>query len=125
MNPTNFSPLNAVRLDVARLFFLCCFFLVSVVQANPLLEAQVFFQKGTVFLRTDQYQKAIQAFSQAIALHANFAQAYHKRGTAHYYAKRSDLACLDWHKACQINVDCMGWNFGLYNKVCKKGGMEK
>ena len=87
--------------------------------ASP-LKAQVFFQKGNAFLQTQQYDRAITAYTRAIALQPRFAHAHHKRGTAYYYSKQFKQACHDWKKACQLEQYCMGWNFGLYRKVCRK-----
>ncbi len=102
-----------------RIFFYLCLTLFSFpAEANPLLKAEVSFQKGNVFLRTQQYERAIAIYTQAIELQPNFSQAYHKRGTAYYFSKQIRPACHDWKKACEQGHYCMGWNFGLHKKVC-------
>ncbi|MBF0278214.1 MAG: tetratricopeptide repeat protein [SAR324 cluster bacterium] len=82
------------------------------------MEAKVSFQKGKALLRTHQYRKAITALTLAIELKPDHAEAYHKRGTAHYSSNSSKEACQDWKKACELSGYCMGWNFGLHKKVC-------
>ena len=84
------------------------------------MKARVSFQKGNALLRTQQYEHAVAAYTQAIGLQPDFAQAYHKRGTAHYFSKQVSQACHDWKKACELGHYCIGWNFGLYNNVCKE-----
>lgn len=108
-------------MSINKQHFLCfCFLLLTaLVKANPILDAQVFFQKGNVFLRAQQYEEAITAYTQAIASHPHFAHAYHKRGTAYYFSQLPSLACHDWYQACQMDHYCMGWNFGVYSKICK------
>ncbi|MBF0288666.1 MAG: tetratricopeptide repeat protein [SAR324 cluster bacterium] len=102
-------------------FFSCLLGLLALpIAANPFLKAQVSFQRGNTYLRTLQYDHAIRAYSRAIALRANHAQAYHKRGTAYYFSSQWSQACGDWKKACELDFSCMGLNFGIYRKVCKK-----
>ncbi len=87
---------------------------------NPRLKAEVHFQRGNVFLRTDQFPKAIAAYTLAIQAYPQFATAYHKRGTAHYFSDNHPAACLDWKRACDLGHECMAWNFGIYEEICKK-----
>lgn len=87
--------------------------------ANPSLKARVFFQKGNVFLRTDQYKRAIKEYSDAIKLQQNHSHAYHKRGTAYFFLKQNLKACDDWKIACNLDNRCLGWNFGIYKKICQ------
>lgn len=83
------------------------------------IKAQVRFQNGKVYLRTQQYEKAIRLFTEAVQFKEDYAEAYHFRGSTYYYLKKYDNACLDWQKACNLDTSCIGWNFGLYQKICQ------
>ena len=87
---------------------------------NLELKAIVRFEKGNVYLRTQEYGKAIQNYTEAIQLKPNYAAAYHKRGSAYYFLRQYKEACEDWKQACKIDVSCIGLNFGRYQKVCNE-----
>ncbi|MGK5095312.1 tetratricopeptide repeat protein [Deltaproteobacteria bacterium TL4] len=83
------------------------------------LKARVAFQRGKVYLRTQQYDNAIKAFNEAIQLNNSYSEAYHQRGSAYYYLKQYPQACLDWKQACTLDLSCLGWNFGIYQNLCQ------
>lgn len=109
-----------MKILLIPLFFGLFSLLAFPIAANPSLKAQVSFQRGNTFLRTQQYDRAIEAYTRAIGLRADYAHAYHKRGTAHYFFHQWERACDDWKRACELDAFCMGWNFGVYKKVCKR-----
>jgi S1-C subfamily serine protease len=63
------------------------------------------YKKGTKFYNERQYQKAIEAFNQAIKLKNDFAAAYKFRGLARSDSGDKKGAIADYEKAIQLNKD--------------------
>ena len=62
-------------------------------------KAEDFFIRGEDKYQKGDYQGAIQAFSQAIVLNPNYAQAYNNRGTARRTLGNSQGAVADFNQA--------------------------
>ena len=88
--------------------------------ASPQLKAQVLLRKGQSYYRTQEYPKALAALTQAIELDPTLASAFHLRGSIHHALNQTREACRDWKLACELDLSCQGWNFGLYQKLCQR-----
>ena len=65
--------------------------------------ADRFYKQGKIFLDKKQYAKAIQSFTQAIALNPNIATQYEGRGDAYYYLKQYTKAIQDFTHAIALD----------------------
>ncbi|MBF0351974.1 MAG: hypothetical protein HQM11_13155 [SAR324 cluster bacterium] len=83
-----------------------------------MLNARVYFLKGNSYLKTQEFLKSIDNFSLALQFSPDFAEAYHKRGSAWYGLKNYENACVDWKEACKLALICQGWNLGKELKIC-------
>ncbi len=71
----------------------------------------VYYVRGDVYRTLRQYCKAINDYSQAIAMQRDFPSAYWKRGCCYYNIGKSSKAIEDYNKALEIYND----NADLYN----------
>ena len=60
---------------------------------------------GTAYLKDKQYDKAIEAYQQAITIEAKFAEAYYNLGSVYAQQKRFDLAVENYQKAIDQRKD--------------------
>jgi tetratricopeptide (TPR) repeat protein len=75
-------------------------------KAADILSARDWFEKGYQYHMNKEYDKAIEAYTSAIALDTNNAVAYHNRGLAYYYDKgQYDRAIEDYNKAIALDPD--------------------
>lgn len=115
---------SLIFLGVKRLLAVWCVLVLAptlvLAQASfsARLKAEVRYQAGVAHHQAYRYDKAIAAFSQAIALNPSHAKAYQQRGFAHYRQHNVPMACQDWAAACEMDRYCRGWKFGQTNKVC-------
>lgn len=65
----------------------------------------VYLTRAQVYMYLDQREKAIQDYSEAIALDAKFAQAYAERGQLYYFDQEPEAALADFNRALELNVD--------------------
>ncbi len=80
------------------------------VQNNP-LNASAQLNLGLAFKELQRYDEAVVSFSQAIALKADYAQAFSSRGLALHAAGRLGEALLDFDKAIELQPgDVHAWN---------------
>lgn len=61
------------------------------------------FEKGLSSLDSGQYEEATEAFSKAIEINPQYAEAYNNRGVAWHYKGDYDRAIADYTKALEIN----------------------
>ena len=87
-------------------------------EENKALKSKVRLEEGKVYIRTEEYEKAVQFLTESIELDPNNAEAYHFRGSAYYFLGKTKSSCEDWKRACELDTSCRGWNFGYYQKVC-------
>lgn len=86
------------------------------------LKATVRVQKGSVYLKSWQYEKAVAVLQEAIELFPQYSIAYHKLGTALFHLEEYAQACENWKRACDIDTRCQGWNFGKSKNYCSANG---
>jgi len=65
-----------------------------------------YYNRGTVHIAKGEYDKAIACFDKAIAIAADFPEAYCNRGTAYYQKGECDLAIADFDRAVELDPDC-------------------
>jgi curved DNA-binding protein CbpA len=68
-------------------------------------DAESAYVRGIEKVNRADYRGAIHHFTEAIALHANFAAAYNNRGLAYYKLGESATAIDDYSQAIQLNPD--------------------
>jgi len=61
------------------------------------------FMVGYIFAQEKNYAKAILAYSAAIKINANYAEAYYWRAFSYFELQKNQLACADWKKAKKLN----------------------
>jgi Tfp pilus assembly protein PilF len=94
--------------------------------ANPLFKdvpkaALDKFKKGIEGLEKDDFKAAVIAFDEAIALHPNFAPAYHQRGRAYLSQNQLDKALESFVKAIELKQDYTEAKFSVgYAQYLKK-----
>ncbi|MFZ3121848.1 MAG: tetratricopeptide repeat protein [Thermodesulfovibrionales bacterium] len=76
-----------------------------------LFQANEWFAKGNQHYLNEEGYKAIEAYTWAITLNTNYADAYNKRGIAYAYEGQRDMAIEDFNKAIAINPN----NVRYYN----------
>jgi tetratricopeptide (TPR) repeat protein len=64
--------------------------------------AEYWFYRGVTYNELNMFKDAIEAFSRAIALNSNFANAYYNRGISYDYKGQLDMAIDDYTKAIAI-----------------------
>lgn len=75
---------------------------------TPELEALFIYNRGVRSLRVEEYNDAVNAFTQVIRRMPNLAIAYKGRGAAYYHENRLELAIVDLEKALELDVDLGG-----------------
>jgi tetratricopeptide (TPR) repeat protein len=65
-------------------------------------------RRGIGFYKNNDYQRAIQAFSEAITRNPNNAQVYVYRGLAYAYARQRTNAIADYNRALELDPDNIG-----------------
>jgi tetratricopeptide (TPR) repeat protein len=67
--------------------------------------AVVYNNRGSAYLRLQQYQDALDDYNKAVELDPNLAQTYNGRGTAYLNLKQYQNAIADYDKAIKLNPD--------------------
>ena len=60
--------------------------------------------RGEVYYRKGEYDRAIADYDQALRLDADYADAYNYRGNAYYELGQREQAVQDWQKACELGL---------------------
>ncbi len=77
-----------------------------------LFQANEWFEKGQQHLYKNELDKAIKAYTSAIAINPDNANAYHARATCYRFKKQFDRAIEDYNKAIAINPNNAGFYRG-------------
>lgn len=75
----------------------------SVAQNNKFFDALLEMEQGNNFYFQKNYQSAIQAYSRAINLNSNFAEAYNNRGNSFFQLQNFSQAAQDLQIAVKLN----------------------
>ena len=75
----------------------------SVAQNNKYFDALLELEQGNNFYFAKNYQSAIQAYSRAINLNPNFAEAYNNRGNSYFQLQNYSQAVQDLQTAVKFN----------------------
>ena len=75
----------------------------SVAQNNKFFDALLEMEQGNNFYFQKNYQSAIQAYSRAINLNPNFAEAYNNRGNSFFQLQNYSQAAQDLQTAVKLN----------------------
>jgi tetratricopeptide (TPR) repeat protein len=62
------------------------------------------YNRGTLYAQQQEYQKAIEDFTRAIAIDANLAEAYYNRGICAINIKQNEAAVRDLGKAGELGL---------------------
>ena len=91
----------------------------QVVDYNP-DKAIYYYNRGTAYLKTDQYEAAIADYAKAIELSPKYAYAYYNRGNAYYKAGQPEVALADFKEAVKLNQSYAK----AYNNLCWVGSLS-
>ena len=79
--------------------------------------AYLYYDRGNVFAKRGDLEKAIADFDKAIAIDPNLAEAYYNRGLAHLKQKQNEQAVKDLSKAGELGLYKA---YGIIKKYCNK-----
>ena len=92
---------------------------------TPELEALFIYNRAVRSLRIEEYNDAVNAFTQVIRRMPNLAIAYKGRGAAYYHDNRLELAIVDLEKALELDVDLGGAHMYLGMILRDQGNLIK
>jgi tetratricopeptide (TPR) repeat protein len=75
----------------------------AALSADNLFEAEEYVNQGNVYYGEGELDRAIEDYTHAIRLKADYAAAYLNRGLAYHSKGEYDQAIADWEKVLQIN----------------------
>ncbi len=95
-------------------------FLIGIQSCAPTVSqkeqrASVWVEEGQVHQKSGHYDKAIHAYTQALALNPNFAAAYERRGSAYGFLTQSEQALRDFEYALKLNPNNADAYYGRGN----------
>ncbi|MDP2277030.1 MAG: tetratricopeptide repeat protein, partial [Nitrospirota bacterium] len=90
-----------------------------------LFQANEWFEKGFQHSFKNEHDKAIEAYTSAIALNPNLAEAYTNRGAAYADKDQYDRAIEDYNKAISINSNLAGYYYNRGNAYYDKGQYDR
>ncbi len=93
--------------------------------STPELEALFIYNRAVRSLRIEEYNDAINSFTQVIRRMPNLAIAYKGRGAAYYHENRLELAIGDLEKALELDVDLGGAHMYLGMILRDQGNLIK
>ncbi|MBI5892312.1 MAG: tetratricopeptide repeat protein [Deltaproteobacteria bacterium] len=80
----------------------------KITDEERLFQTNAWFEKGYQHWLNKEYDSAIEAYTKAIALNPNLAQAYSNRGVAYAYKGQYDRAIEDYNKAIALDPNFKG-----------------
>ena len=73
--------------------------------ADAIIEARTYVDKGVEYSARNQYEKAIKSYSKAIRLNPYSANAYNKRGVSYQSTGQYDKAIQDYDEAIRLDPE--------------------
>ena len=82
--------------------------------------ATVYFSRGKLYQETQEYDRSIADFNEAIRLDPKLTIAYDWRGLSYYYKGDNDRAIADFDTAIRIDPNYASgyWNRGKAREIC-------
>ncbi|MCP4609084.1 MAG: tetratricopeptide repeat protein [Planctomycetes bacterium] len=84
-----------------------------------------YYNRGSNYMTSGEYDQAILCFDKAIKIKPKFASAYCNRGTAYYEKGEYDQAIGDFNKALEINPQLAGAHFNRAAAYYQKKEYDK
>jgi hypothetical protein len=84
---------------------LVLFVLIPAPACSSRISASKYFQTGTSLMNQQKYEDAIAAFTKAIEIDPNYAEAYANRGSTYMHQGQFGLAIADLNKAIELSKD--------------------
>ena len=107
-----------------KMILLHTFFILTPL-AGLAQDPRSYYDKGTEYLRKSNMKEAVTAFTEAISLRPEYAEAYNNRGLAHYKQNNFLEAAMDFQKAIQFSPhDERAYN-NLAMIFCNQGNYEE
>jgi tetratricopeptide (TPR) repeat protein len=88
---------------------------------SPDVRAQLYSDRGWVYLRLKEYEQAVSDFNSALALHPAYARAYGRRGLAYSFLNDSQHAISDFDRAIELNPQDT-WSYERRGRTYRKFG---
>jgi tetratricopeptide (TPR) repeat protein len=92
---------------------------------TPTIDAAAHFDSGMAFLERQEYDKAIDDFTEAIRLDPNVAIIYFNRGNAYYDHGNLDKASSDYNEAVRLDHNFARAYVGRGNVIRDQGNLDK
>jgi tetratricopeptide (TPR) repeat protein len=89
------------------------------------IDADAHFDSGMAFLERQEYDKAINDFTEAIRLDPNVAIIYFNRGNAYYDQGNLDKASSDYNEAIRLNPNFARAYVGRGDVIREQGNLDK
>jgi tetratricopeptide (TPR) repeat protein len=83
-------------------------------------DAETYYNRGIVYEKKGQYDKAISDFTKAIEINPGHADAYYTRGVVYYYKKDYEKALDDFYKAQNLGLNVPPGIFQLLRELSGK-----
>ena len=88
---------------------------------SPEVRAQLYTDRGWVYLHLKENEQAISDFNSALALNPLYARAYARRGQAYRYLKDYQRAMFDYNRAIELNPQDI-WSYERRGRMHRKLG---
>jgi tetratricopeptide (TPR) repeat protein len=88
---------------------------------SPEVRAQIYTDRGWVYLHLRENEQAIRDFNSALALHPEYARAYGRRGLAYRFLKDYQQAMSDFDRAIELNPQDT-WTYERRGRMYRKLG---
>jgi Tfp pilus assembly protein PilF len=100
-------------------------FVIISPQAGAAEDPTSYYDKGTGHLKESKMKEAVIAFTKAISLRPDYAEAYNNRGLAHYKQNNFVEATKDFQKAIQFSPNDEKAYNNMAMVFCKQGNYEQ